>query len=140
MSSMSTKSAIGLHANLILASQARSGYVAADAHQLALEGLQSLGERDYVRMVADLAATFVVQAQRACRQAGDLNLASIAAVRRAAGLAGGNFDVALFAARESGAVVLHTHDGRHGQLSAEELAAVVVEGGRRFAYVAVRGD
>jgi hypothetical protein len=64
-----------------------------------------------------------------------LNLVPLAAVRARLGAA---YGLALTAARVSGRYVLHTHDGRHGPATAENLTAVLVEDGRRFVYVARR--
>lgn len=85
----------------------------------------------------------VVQAVRSVRARngrGALNLVSLAALQAELGLDAQAYAVALREARVTGRVVLHSHDGRHGSLTAQEAAAVVVEQGRRFAYAAVRGD
>ena len=67
-----------------------------------------------------------------------LNLVPLSDLRAALDVPREEFDRELYDLRRADRYVLHTHDGRSGPATPEQIAGAIVEDGRTFVYVARR--
>jgi hypothetical protein len=80
----------------------------------------------------------VLDALRRLARRADLGLVPLSTLRaELAPLTRAEVDGALLELRRADLVRLHTFDGRHGQATAEQLAAAIEEDGRRFVFAVV---
>jgi hypothetical protein len=84
-------------------------------------------------------AELVLSSLRRLARRADLGLVPLADLRTGfSGMTRAELDAVLLELRRADAVVLSTHDVRHGVASDERLRASIVEQGRIFVYATVR--